>query len=331
MSKIDPRTRLGDLVTERPELARLFDGLGLDYCCGGARTLEEACVTEGLDLDAVQLSAANTGPGEDTTRAWTTMDPAELTSHIETTHHAYLRQELPRLCLLADKVVAVHGDRHPELAATRTTLRELRADLDPHLRREEQLVFPMIRALSDHETGTNVSVRGSVALLCADHDRAGELLARLRTHARGYTTPPDACASYNAFYDGLHELEADLHLPVHKENNRLFPMAIELEAEVLGSVGDASEARDVVQVRIPGANCPSCFDTVREMLSDEPGVLEVHGSFSGRCLEVALGTMSAEKLTAFLQQNLHGIDVAGNGEQVMVGVEPAVGEWHCHP
>jgi hypothetical protein len=120
---------------------------------------------------------------------------------------------------------------------------------------------------------------------------------------------------------------------VHKENNCLFPAAIEVErtARHHETRTDATERREVVQVRILGANCPSCFESMRAMLSDEPGVREVRGSFSGHCLEVALGTMSAVELTDMLHRNLHGIDVAGNGEQVMVGVEPSIGEWHCHP
>jgi hypothetical protein len=119
---------------------------------------------------------------------------------------------------------------------------------------------------------------------------------------------------------------------VHKENNRLFPEAVELEASAreLGKADSRSGARNVVQIRLRGANCATCFDSMRTMLSEESGVLEVQGSFSGQCLEVALGTMSVTELTDFLRRNLHGIDVAGNGEQVMVDVAPSIGEWHCH-
>ena len=115
----------------------------------------------------------------------------------------------------------------PKLVAQLT---ELRADLDPHLQREEEVLFPMIRALMRPKASTTASVQTPIAMLCAEHDRAGQLLQTLRTQTNGYVTPPDGCASYRAFYDGLAELEADLHLHVHKENNRLFPEAIELEA-----------------------------------------------------------------------------------------------------
>jgi regulator of cell morphogenesis and NO signaling len=230
MNDIDARKTLGELVTEHPHLARAFDGLGLDYCCGGGRSLDEACAAAGLDPDALQLSATNTGTDDVPAWEWVSLDLAELTVHLEATHHAYLHRELPRLAALADKVLGVHGDRHPELAEVRASLAELRDDLDPHLQREERVLFPMIRALTKAEIRPTSSVRTPIAVLCAEHDRAGELLQALRTQTRGFLTPSDGCASYRAFYDGLAELEADLHLHVHKENNRLFPEAIELEA-----------------------------------------------------------------------------------------------------
>ncbi len=230
MNHIDARMTLGELVTEHLHLARVFDGLGLDYCCGGGRSLDEACAAAGLDPAALQLGAASTGTGDVTASDWVSLDLAELTVHLEATHHAYLHRELPRLAALADKVVGVHGDRHPELSEVRASLTELRDDLDPHLQREEQVLFPMIRSLVNTEMRPTLSVRTPITVLCAEHDRAGELLQILRTQTRGYVTPPDGCASYRAFYDGLAELEADLHLHVHKENNRLFPGAIALEA-----------------------------------------------------------------------------------------------------
>jgi regulator of cell morphogenesis and NO signaling len=248
MNDIDVRKTLGQLVTEHPRLARVFDGLGLDYCCGGGRSLEEACAAAGLDPDALQLSATSTGTEDVTASEWVSLDLAELTVHIETTHHAYLHRELPRLAALADKVVGVHGDRHPELAGVRSRLTELRNDLDPHLKREERVLFPMIRTLMSDRMRPTLSVRTPIAVLCAEHDRAGELLRALRAQTRGYLTPADGCASFRAFYDGLAELEADLHLHVHKENNRLFPGAIELEARLARSGAVRREAVTVTDL-----------------------------------------------------------------------------------
>jgi regulator of cell morphogenesis and NO signaling len=235
VSTIESHRTLGDLVIERPYLAEVFDRLGIDYCCAGARSLRDACAEAGLDVDELQLPVEPPHGAAAGTHDWTALDLAALTVHIETTHHASLHRELPRLAALADKVATVHGDRHPELAAVRDTLAELHSDLDPHLEREEEVVFPMIRALSRSEPRGS-SVQTPIALLLTEHDRAGELLRTLRRQTGGYSTPPDGCASYRAFYDGLAELEADLHLHVHKENNRLFPAAIEVEARMVERV-----------------------------------------------------------------------------------------------
>ena len=230
MNDIDARKTLGELVTEHPRLATVFDGLGLDYCCGGGRSLSDACAAAGLVPDDLHLSAASTATDDLAASEWVSLNLSELTFHLEATHHAHLHRELPRLAALADKVVGVHGDRHPELVEVRSSLAELRDDLGPHLQREEQVLFPMIRALVSPTMRPTSSVQTPIAVLCAEHDRAGQLLQTLRTQTNGYFTPADGCASYRALYDGLAELEADLHLHVHKENNRLFPEAIEREA-----------------------------------------------------------------------------------------------------
>jgi regulator of cell morphogenesis and NO signaling len=232
----DSQKTLGELVTERPYLAKTFDHLGLDYCCGGGQSLQDACDAAGLDVDELQLPAP---PGADDPASpdWAALDLADLASHIESTHHAYLHRELPRLSALADKVVGAHGARHPELAGVRDTLAALREDLDPHLRREEQVLFPLIRGLASTGPRATLSVQTPIARLTTEHDRAGELLRTLRAQTGGYVTPTDGCASYRSFYDGLAELEADLHLHVHKENNRLFPEAIDAEARSITAAG----------------------------------------------------------------------------------------------
>jgi regulator of cell morphogenesis and NO signaling len=214
MTVIDPSTSLGTIVTEHPGLARRLEGLGLDYCCGGRRSLGDACSEQGLDA----------GPAAPA--PWATMAPDELVDHLEATHHAYLHQELPRLEALMAKVDAAHGSRHPELSFVRATFEELVADLDPHLAKEERILFPAVRAQAGPD-GAGVDLAAPVRVMLVEHDRAGELLARLRSLTDGYTVPSDGCASYRALYEGLDELEADTHLHVHKENNVLFPAALE--------------------------------------------------------------------------------------------------------
>jgi regulator of cell morphogenesis and NO signaling len=233
---IDPSMTLGDIVTLRPSLAADLERRGLDYCCHGGRTLAVAAREAGLDARTVaeQLSAAHVAepPAE-----WASLGLVELVEHIEIVHHRYLWAELPRISDLVDKIVTVHGDRHPELAEVRRLFDELRADLEPHLVREEEHLFPMIRQLA--ATGPEADRHGLVSqieALAAEHETVGDLLDELNRTTSGYATPADGCASYAACYLALAELEADTHLHVHKENNVLFPAA-RAAAAVPGAVG----------------------------------------------------------------------------------------------
>jgi regulator of cell morphogenesis and NO signaling len=217
---------LGELVAEAPGRAAVLDRLGLDYCCHGQRTLADACTEAGLEHDAVAaaLVAAVPEPVDHPT------EPAALADHIEATHHAYLHAELPALDALAAKVVGVHGERHPELAEVHRLIVALRADLEPHLLKEERVLFPAVRALvdgaSDFPFGT---VQNPIRMMSMEHDRAGELLAALRDASGGYRVPEDGCASYRSLYERLAALEADTHRHIHLENNVLFPAAVALE------------------------------------------------------------------------------------------------------
>jgi regulator of cell morphogenesis and NO signaling len=224
---------LASIVNEHPDLARELERRYLDYCCGGERTLAEACEQAGIDpvSTAEALSRATDQPRAE----WADLEPAALVDHLEATHHAYLHDELPRLSALARKVVGVHGTRHPELTRLEQVYDALRADLEPHLAKEERVLFPMIRELAS--TGERPplhrgSIQRPISMMLIEHDRAGELLAELRRISDDYAPPPDACASFTALYDGLRELEADTHLHVHKENNLLFPAVLNLDSRL---------------------------------------------------------------------------------------------------
>lgn len=221
---------LAELVTARPSAARVLERHGLDYCCGGGRRLRSACSDLAVDPDAVLAEIVRLPPEREPD--WAAFGPVEMVDHLEATHHRYLHDELPRLDALAAKVHGVHGDRHPELAGVLATYRALRADLEPHLATEERVLFPMVRdlAAADAAPGPHRgSVGHPVRVMLAEHDRAGELLARLRALTGGYAPPADACASYTALYAGLAQLESDIHLHVHKENNVLFPAVLAIE------------------------------------------------------------------------------------------------------
>ena len=233
---IDPESTLGDLVTAIPALAAPLDRLGLDYCCGGGRSLAGAVRAADGDLDdvlAILSDAAEDSAGQDR-EEWATLGPTDLVDHLEVTPHAYLRDSLPRLEALAAKVSSVHGDRHPELIDVHRVVVEIRSDLEPHLLKEERVLFPMIRELASATDAPEFhcgTIANPIRMMGIEHDRAGELLAQLREVTRGYAVPADGCASYDALFRELAAFEADTHLHVHKENNVLFPAVLALETQ----------------------------------------------------------------------------------------------------
>jgi regulator of cell morphogenesis and NO signaling len=219
-----PSQTLGDLVAEAPDRAAVLERAGIDYCCHGQRTLADACATAGLDADAIaaalDLAAVGGAPEHPN-------DPAGLSEFIEATHHRYLHDELPLLEALAAKVADVHGSRHPELAEVAQLVRDLRADLEPHLLKEERILFPAIRALAGGQRDFPFgSIAAPIDVMSADHERDGDLLAVLRSTSGESTVPDDGCASYRSLYERLAALEADTHRHIHLENNVLFPAAL---------------------------------------------------------------------------------------------------------
>jgi regulator of cell morphogenesis and NO signaling len=225
-----------ELALENPAATRVFEELGIDYCCGGDQTLERACVAARVPLERVADSlgkAAATPPERD----WQSEPLSELIAHIKSTHHRYTRDEIQRLRPLFNKVCEVHGRNHSELIQMRETFSALADELTMHMMKEDAVLFPYIvrmeEAVIAHEPvlpppfGT---VRNPVHMMMREHDSAGEVLRALRAASHGYTAPPDACLSYQTLYKSLAGLEADLHQHIHLENNVLFPRASEMEA-----------------------------------------------------------------------------------------------------
>ena len=227
-------TTVGELVTRRPSRSRVFEKLGIDYCCGGKKPLSEACTEKGIDAGTVLtvlLAAEDAAtPGE---QGWTNATLAELSHHIVQTHHAYLKRELPRLQAIVHKVAAVHGAHHPWLNDLENVYAHFAAEMGAHMMKEEQVLFPLIRGLESGELGPNTNcgrgVDNPIRVMEHEHEDAAQCLARMRELSTGFTPPQDACNTFRAMLDGLRELDADIHRHVHKENNILFPRALELE------------------------------------------------------------------------------------------------------
>jgi regulator of cell morphogenesis and NO signaling len=225
MTAPSPTTSVADLVTERPARARIFEQLGIDYCCGGDHTLAEACRRHDLDPDTVRrmLGAVEQAAPAADARDWSSASLGTLIDHIVDTHHAYLRRELPRLETLLTRVLEAHGDDVDWLAPTFEVFTDLQTDLAAHMRSEEQRVFPSIRALETH--CNDALDADGIDDMIGEHDEAGAALERLRTLTNDYSPPEGACPTFRAALDGLNDLERDMHRHVHKENNILFPRA----------------------------------------------------------------------------------------------------------
>lgn len=232
-STLHPEMTVGRLVAERPSRSRVFEKLGIDYCCGGKLSLVEACERKGLHAASVlaTLEAMEAvGPV-----AGNEPDPAQMTltalcDHIETTHHDYLKNELPRLDFMTRKVAGRHGERWPWLIELAHVYQAFQEELMAHMMKEERVLFPAIR---DLEAGRQTKspcgghLGAPIVMMEHEHDNAGRALERMHELTGGYTPPEEACNTFRAMLDALDELERDMHQHVHKENNILFPRALE--------------------------------------------------------------------------------------------------------
>lgn len=247
MADIDINRTLGDLVAENPDRAAVMEAWGLDFCCGGSRTLDQACREAGLDAATVARLLANapaSAKGAGGSRGSAEPDPralslTELVDHIEQTHHVYLREALPRLQAQAAKVREAHGDSRPEVREMGDVLAALIDELDLHMQKEEQILFPGVRTLEQTRGAVQFhcgSLANPIRVMEMEHDGAGEALARLRELSGGYQPPAGACETFRAWYRGLVELEHDLHRHIHKENNVLFPRVLALEERSGGAM-----------------------------------------------------------------------------------------------
>jgi regulator of cell morphogenesis and NO signaling len=243
-----------DLAVTMPGATRVFEQFGIDYCCGGHKSLSEACRTSNVQVEEVvrSLEAAQQTP--DDSRDWRQESLTSLAFHIVDKHHHFTRQEIERLEKLFDKVCARHSENHPELFEAQKTFYQLKQDLLPHMLKEEQVLFPYITQM---ETAVSqgraipqpffATVRNPVRMMMMEHDAAGDLLRTLRATTNDYTPPADACISYQTLYQALAGFEADLHQHIHLENNLLFPRAVEMEGasapEAQRSAGEFNEHR----------------------------------------------------------------------------------------
>lgn len=233
MSTVTEKT-IREIALENPATIRVFERFGIDYCCGGRKSLEQACSELQLSPDQVAEKLEECLQGESEAGPdWQKASLSKLIQHIVRKHHSYCRQEVPRLKALAAKVNSRHGATHPELAEIASIVEALGLDLLVHMLKEEQVLFPYIAGVEHAQSAglePPVSIFGSLAnpvtAMVDDHEEAGAMLKRLRELSSNYTPPMGACPSYQGLLHGLADFEKDMHQHVHLENNILFPRAM---------------------------------------------------------------------------------------------------------
>lgn len=232
---------IGDIVTKDFRKAQVFKKFGIDFCCGGKKTLKEVCDKKGLDVERVEqeLLLANQS-GENPALNFDQWDLSFLVDYIVNTHHNYVKNSLSFINELAQKVANVHGSRHPEAIKVAAIFDSTAKDFSLHLMKEENILFPYIKemvAAKAEGKRINPAAFGSVdnptQMMESEHEQAGEDMEAIRALTNDYQLPQDACTSYSILYQKLEEFENDLFNHVHLENNILFPKSIALEKELL--------------------------------------------------------------------------------------------------
>jgi regulator of cell morphogenesis and NO signaling len=237
---ITSETKVGELAAANPAATRVLEKAGVDYCCGGQKSLHDACMHAGVSeediLKRLQENQASVGESD---KNWLDAPLNDLTEHIRSKHHHYVREAIDRIQPLASKVKGKHEANHPELAEIHQLFKQVSREMLAHMQKEEMILFPYIEGIERAAKGLErierpffETVRNPVHAMMEEHDAAAALARQIREKSAGYAPPQDACMSYQALYRELQEFETDLHQHVHLENNILFPRAVELEPTV---------------------------------------------------------------------------------------------------
>ena len=220
--------------------ARVFKKYGLDFCCGGRKTVKQACAEKGIDVVKVEqeLQQADKSFGRQQL-PYNDWSIDFLADYIVNTHHTYVRKSLPELKSFSAKVARVHGKQHPELVAIEKLVGDIDSEMSQHMVKEEKVLFPFIKELvAAKNSGTAGpsshfgTVENPILMMEIDHESVGRNLEIIRKLSSDYSLPEDACSSYSLLYRSLEEFEEDIHIHVHLENNILFPKALSLEKEL---------------------------------------------------------------------------------------------------
>lgn len=233
---------LGQIAAKDLRKALVFKKYGIDFCCGGKKTVKEACAEKGIDITQIEKELQETEKSIPNSNNLPFNDWSIdfLADYIVNTHHTYVRKNLPELVFYSNKVSRVHGDRHPELRRINQCVEEINAELSSHMQKEEIVLFPYVKQLVIAKNTNEPlqqshfgSVRGPINMMEMEHEFVGKHYEEIKNLTMNYSLPADACMSYSMLYRLLQEFENDLNIHIHLENNILFPKALELENELM--------------------------------------------------------------------------------------------------
>lgn len=236
---VQKEDKIGETVARNYRASRVFENYGLDFCCGGKKTIEAACKEKNINADKLLEELATIEDTNDINAHYRNWEADFLVDYIINNHHTYVTNSISIIEHHLQKVVHAHGDRHPETALVQSYFNDLKNELLDHMAKEEKMLFPYIKKMSfafkntiDIPAAPFGTVGNPIKVMEAEHDNAGNLMREINALTNSYTPPQDACATYRVLYNELKEFENDLHIHVHLENNILFPKAAELEAKL---------------------------------------------------------------------------------------------------
>lgn len=218
---------VGEIVAHDHRTAFVFKSYGIDYCCGGKKNVAKACATKSVDISELEKEINSVIAQPESGMKFNDWSAGFLVDYIINNHHLYVRNKLPELLYVSEKVATVHGDQNAELVEMLALVKSLYSELIDHLNKEEKELFPLIKLL---ETDSWNGKLNSILMkeLEDEHELAGGIMAQLESLSNSFTPPEGACTSYVIYFKTLKEFQDDLHMHVHLENNVLFPKVKDL-------------------------------------------------------------------------------------------------------
>ncbi len=219
---------IGEIVALDYRAASVFKEAGIDFCCGGKKSIDDACSEKGIDPLELKgkLKELESSPNT-TTHNFNEWDPGFLCDYIVNTHHKYVLKYLPELVHYTQKIASVHGDRHPELSEVADLFSQINRELLQHMKNEEEVLFPSIKkVLNTGSREAKATIISEIARLSGEHEFAGGAMDKINVITGNYCVPADGCNTYQVTFNLLQQFEDDLHTHVHLENNILFPKAL---------------------------------------------------------------------------------------------------------